>query len=552
MNILCIDISLIAPALEELGHNVLLTLPKDTPLLNVPAFLREHNFKPDFIIQAESLAKRTLLEGLEELPCPKIFWAIDSHLNMHWHHYYARLFDMVLTPHLSLWQNLPVEHQHPMVRQMTRQGQALPWKNHAQRKHDISFVGVLNKYRPLRTWLCELLAERWTMEVKDKLPFGEMLALYADSRIIPNEAIAFEVNYRLMEGASAGAVVLSPNIGPDQDALFTPEREIMVYNNAAELLEQVETLLSRPSLAEKIGYAAWERVQKEHLPIHRAQFIVQCAEALMQEKEPEEIKEKRYYFQTALWLSQVQTKRSGTFGQADAPLPQAPPIHVPQTEETTAFTLRLLLENGLTDEPKDIIKQLLINTHYPDSLIINTTASFGALKLNDLSLAKQFLYRQYDASNIKNKILPETAGELCLAWSRILMREQFNLYAGFTFNPLLHLPQTAMEAVMLAENSYGKEFEHVSMLEIANNALDGTAAFFRFGYLARLALAKHNNWRVQFDYGILSLICYRFAEGLFELEEAHHKALVQGEDKAYLRLLKVHDHSGAIKRKLNF
>ena len=115
------------------------------PLFNVPQFLHEQNFKPDFIIQAEHLGERTLLEGLEDLACPKIFWAIDSHLNMHWQQYYARLFNAVLTPHLTLWQALPPDLQHPLrntvIRQMAKQGQNIAWKPHSEREHNLSFVG---------------------------------------------------------------------------------------------------------------------------------------------------------------------------------------------------------------------------------------------------------------------------------------------------------------------------------------------------------------------------------------------------------------------------
>ena len=297
MKILCVDIQPLAAQMEALGHNVLKVLPQNLtpnqPLLNVPKYLHEQNFTPDFIIQSEHLGERTLLEGLEELTCPKIFWAIDSHLNMHWHQYYARLFNAVLTPHLSLWQALPPEIQHPLkntlIRQMAKQGQNMPWKPHGQRAYNLSFVGVLNHHRPLRTWLCELIASRWEMETRQGISFNEMLALYANTRLVPNEAIAFETNYRLLEGASCGALVLSPDIGPDQNNLFEPDREILVYHNGAELMEQISLLLARPELAEKMGRAAWERVQKEHLPIHRAQFILNMATALLAEKQPEEL-----------------------------------------------------------------------------------------------------------------------------------------------------------------------------------------------------------------------------------------------------------------------
>ena len=597
------------------------------PLFNVPQFLHEQNFKPDFIIQAEHLGERTLLEGLEDLACPKIFWAIDSHLNMHWQQYYARLFNAVLTPHLTLWQALPPDLQHPLrntvIRQMAKQGQNIAWKPHSERKHNLSFVGVLNHHRPLRTWLCELIASRWEMETRQGMPFGEMLALYANTRLVPNEAIAFETNYRLLEGASCGAVVLSPNIGPDQNNLLEPDREILVYHNGAELVEQIDMLLARPELAEKIGRAAWQRVQKEHLPIHRAEFILNTAKALLAEKQPEELsgaslvtapqkapqktaqilganfvsdanaqlsskmlaskhskladlpnlpdlpdlpdllqskakpcEEQAIFCQTAFWLSRVQTKRAGTAGQVAAPLPQAPPPHIPQTPETSAFSLRLCLENGLLDDARRQINDILLNQLYPDDLELNLTASFGGLKLDDFNLAKQFLYRQQQS--MKNIMLapPENAPELCLIWAKILNKLGRPWQPGFIFEQKIHLPASALEVLMLAEIRFTEYFENkakqTELLEIADNTLaySEALAYFHLGYLARLALAKNNDWRTQMDYGLLNLLCCRLQEGLFELAEASKKAIACGEEKAFARVLKAHDHNGAIARSL--
>ena len=559
---------------------------------------------------------------------------------MHWHQYYARLFNAVLTPHLTLWQALPPDLQHPLrntlIRQMVRQGQNIAWKPHQQRDYNLAFVGVLNHHRPLRTWLCELIASRWEMETRQGISFTDMLALYANSRLVPNEAIAFETNYRLLEGASCGAVVLSPNIGPDQYNLFEPDREILVYHNGAELMEQISMLLARPELAEKIGRAAWERVQKEHLPVHRAQFIIHMATALLAEKQPEELnglsfaataqksasglpnelpngldsgllsglpsglpngldnglpgglpselaggantqispkalehtrtdeqknqiassKQQINFCQTAFWLSRVQTKRAGTAGQIDASLPPAPPLHIPQTPETTAFTLRLWLENGLLDDARKLMQEILLKQLHPDSLELNLVASFGSLKLDNFDLAKQFLYRQQKSMKNLSLTPPENAPELCLVWAKILNKTQRPFQPGFIFEQKIHLPSSALEALMLAEIRFNEYFENktkqTELLEIAHNTLaySKALAYFHLGYLARLALAKNNDWRTQMDYGLLNLLCCRLQEGLFELAEARKKAEASGEEKAFARVLKAHDHNGAIARAL--
>lgn len=581
MNIACLDLSTLPAVLQELGHNVLTLAPNPAAapgtVLNMPALLRAKNFKPDLILQAEHLGRRIFLEGLEEFDCPKIFWAIDSHLNMHWHHYYARLFTAVLTPHLSLWQKLPPAWQHPLVRQMTRYGQDMPFRPHAERLHNFCLVGVLNEHRPLRRNLCALLQKRWPVEVRQNIPFGEMMQLYASSRIVPNEAIAFEVNYRLMEGASCGAVVLTPDIGEDQNALFEPGKEIVLYSHAAHLLEEAERLLAEPKRAEAIGYAAWQRVQAEHLPLHRARFILDLAAALRLAKEPEETTGSARPQSTApivceaapknapttllpppvnLWLSQVQARRSGTLGLTGPcpPLPSQTALF--QYPEVATFTLRLFLENNRPDKALELLNQELLAGCHATDLELNLTASFGGLKLQNFNLAKQFLYRQLKNSNLS--FTPPSNGlELCLLWAKLLAQKNLAHQPGFLFDINSHLPSCVLEVLLQAENRFNAQLQANNnlMLELLQLALQAfapskAACFLHMGYAARLCLLKPEDWRAQLEYGLLCLICCRLEEGLFELEQAALKAKLKHEEKNFTRLLRPHDINGCLQQNL--
>lgn len=44
----------------------------------------------------DTLGRQTLAYGIEELPMPRLYWAIDVHLNFFWQRHYAGLFDLVL------------------------------------------------------------------------------------------------------------------------------------------------------------------------------------------------------------------------------------------------------------------------------------------------------------------------------------------------------------------------------------------------------------------------------------------------------------------------
>ena len=580
MNILCMDLGLLVPALQALGHNVIAWNPEGSGVYDLPAFLHECGFRPDLLIQAESLGPRRVLSGLEEVKCPRIFWAIDSHLNLYWQKYYARLFDAVLTPHLSLWEALPAGERHPLVRQMARQGTALPWRPHQERQHLLSFVGVQDKHRPLRTWLCELIASRFPLVQRQNISFAEMLALYQDTCIVPNEAIAFEVNYRLMETASAGALPLTPDIGPDQDALFEPGREMVVYRNACELMEKLEALQADPKRTERIAHAAWQRIQREHLPIHRAEQIIRLAESIQQERLPEEYGgfSRQFFFAANLWMARMQGARGGRGGFSGPAVKNTPPLSAfpageEQNSETLNLQLRFLLETSNAPRLLPLIREYFQSGAYPENAELAAAASFGALRLGDPELAAGILASAGAGLSLNNPLpgqasvedaLPTQAGQsplagspipgawqvaFCLCWAEVLLKRGHRAVSGFTFDPCYHLPASSLDVLIYLEMFFPGQSQE-AVLTLVNLALLGDRAFayFHLGYLARQALAQPANWQIQLEYGMANLVCYRMQEGLHELNEAARKAAQAGQQPIFSRLLALHDPSGAIVR----
>jgi glycosyltransferase involved in cell wall biosynthesis len=74
------------------------------------------------------------------------------------------------------------------------------------------------------------------------LGFAPMLEFYDRSRIVPNESIFGEVNFRLFEAASCGCAVINPATPGLQD-LFIPGEEVAAYRDGAELADWVNRLL---------------------------------------------------------------------------------------------------------------------------------------------------------------------------------------------------------------------------------------------------------------------------------------------------------------------
>ncbi len=265
-------------ALENLGHTVYAVHLPHAGIYSAQQLLQKHlppAIQPDIFFHAEALSKKIFFSDVHKLPCRTAFWSIDTHLHYSWIMYYARLYDVFLTPHKSFLTHLPAAWQHPNTHRLTQRALPYPWRAHKVRTHAINFVGRLSGTRQQRVNLCKMLQERHGVKHKDNISFTDMMQLYADTRILPNESIANEVNFRLMEGASVGACVISPDVGPDQNCLFEPGKEILIYKDLQDLDHIIARCLREPNFCENIGRAAWERVQKEHLLAHKAQDL--CA-----------------------------------------------------------------------------------------------------------------------------------------------------------------------------------------------------------------------------------------------------------------------------------
>lgn len=305
MRILTINLS-ISSAFTAMGHEVLsLSLPAGIHYLHAQTGVSA--FEPELVIQQEALGKPALLVDIDSFLCPKAFWSIDTHINIYWHRYYGRLFDVFFTPHADLCAEMPAHWQHPYTCRLPFVGLPMAWRPHGERSHNLNFVGRLTAQRPLRERVIQFFQQRYGMPVHQDLSRADMMTLYADTRVLPNETIAFESNFRLLEGASSGCCIISPHIGADQDAVLTPGKEVLTYSDALECMELTDFCLRKPRMAEAVGRMAWERVQAEHLPKHRAAALLQAvatapASALQGEKAQE-----------YLWCSAAELELNGDF-----------------------------------------------------------------------------------------------------------------------------------------------------------------------------------------------------------------------------------------------
>lgn len=557
----------IATALEEAGHEV---IRKDLPggIFHVPSFLGAEKLTPDLLVQQEHLGRRTYLSGLENLPFPTAFWAIDTHLNLYWQKFYALLFDVTLTPHPGLFETLPQKLRPARLLRFAQPGVDLAWRPHQRRTYQTGFCGRIDGNRHSRALMVDLLQKNIGLEFRNGLSFRDMIDFYMDCRNVPNESIARETNFRLMEGASAGCLVISQNIA-DQNELFTPEAEILIYENGLELLEHLTWAEKNSEAAEGMGRRAWLRVQNEHLPSHRAAFLLNfCTNKRSKQRLQKNAARLAYWLALAmqinagnLKLDPVEHARLGLelAEEASRHGEDAPPRYFLEEVQVQCILL-LAAQADYKNKAARLADELLVKAEAqpPDtarhgtspaagrsmgSLRLFATASVLALSMGDFRKARAF-FSHYHAA--VPQPLPRTPFDLCVSWAKEMQSKGCLVQTGFPYTPETKLPSCSYEFLEYARfiDPERKEIHKLFarlFKELPSHSLQLLAA------LAECSLHAQDDWRLQMEFGLVSLENNRVAEGLEELREARNKAAADNRLPLFLKILTKADPKGLVR-----
>ncbi len=534
---------LIVQAMKEAGFTVLALSTGGGVFYDLGEALSKHDFRPDMVLQTESLGHRSLLVGLDQLDCPTIFWAIDPHLNAYWHSAYGRLFDVVCSTQRALLPNLKVCGVRD-VRWLPFFGRKREWEK-GHRVHDLAFVGRVTDQRPARKWMVEYLKEKgvgYDFQLVHAIPYWDMMNLYEHSRIVPNESIFGEVNFRLFEAASCGCLLLGQALGEEQDSLLEPGREYDTYDNIVEFDEKLSMYLNNERLTRAMGKAAREHILAEHLAEHRAASLIRFASEAVQNRASGVKADKwRILAAVSMWeaglitlgipelLSQLQNL------DQDADVAVAL-FHV----QVIAGMKELILEN---------INIILGGNMYADSFALNVAGSMAALKIDYWDGAKAFWYRHLKTQAGEPPQPPKDVVQLLTLWAKELKRHGRLFRIGFPYNVTMHLAASSADCLLQILHDSPEHLPSLRLLDVIMRPVFGLEQA-RVGYLSILTLHERNDWRLALEIALANLKSYRLQAGLEELHVARDIALSHGQKRMFDRALAVRDPSGLLTARL--
>ncbi len=292
MNILHLEATYFVRALRNQGHTVVTSglsetcdIPSDFPrsAMRMYTKLQEAGFIPDIVLMADQ-GNLPLFYDMEELPCPTLFYSIDTFCNP-WHFPYGHAFDKVLVAQKDFVPLFTSEDMDAVWLPLFAK-EGIDVCSHDAHGFDIrdipvAFVGTLNpKNIPQREPFLKAFQKLHPLELHQ----GAYQGIFNRTRIVLNNTASSELNFRCFEAMACGAALLMEHCDHGLTDLFHVGTHLLpLYerNNAIHARAIAKTALASPQHLAHIAAQGHDEVHSKHMDSHRAHTIVRMAEELI-------------------------------------------------------------------------------------------------------------------------------------------------------------------------------------------------------------------------------------------------------------------------------
>lgn len=280
MNILLVNQAWFKDELIALGHNVLYANWKGGGLdisFNWNSSVKElystfpSSFIPDRIIYFDDSGIPALFD-IENAPCPTLFMSVDTHHHHYWHKYYLQCFSHTLIAQKDFFDKFS---EDPLV------SGSISWFPLWASKDiipitikdiNVSFRGTLDEsLHPSRLSFFQSVAKQIDIDYAE----GPYPDVYARSKIVLNEAVRGDLNFRVFEAMMSGAMLVTPRVGNGLEELFIDGEDLVLYEegNAADASEKLHYYLENDLERVRIASNGRRKVIEEHSLKSRAKKI---------------------------------------------------------------------------------------------------------------------------------------------------------------------------------------------------------------------------------------------------------------------------------------
>ena len=215
------------------------------------------------------------LLSLDSLPCPSIFYSVDTHHHCEWHTQFAYAFDAILLAQKDYLKDFKKSDNSaewfPLWASGMESSEAEGHNPTEDRSIGISFRGNLNsKLHPKRHSFFKNLSSLEGIDID--YASGPWQETYKKSKIVLNQTVGKDLNCRIFEAMSCGALLLTPaNSGGLLD-LFEDGMDLVTFdsNDTDDLARKLRHYLSNNQERAKIADSGRAKVLGQHCAHARA------------------------------------------------------------------------------------------------------------------------------------------------------------------------------------------------------------------------------------------------------------------------------------------
>jgi len=233
-------------------------------------------FTPDLLLFADQGCV-PMVTGLEDLDIPTAAYLIDTHLSYDWHRHFTGLFDLVFVAQQNATTSLGKYHQRcrwtPLF---SRHGDL---RQQIKKQDDVVFVGTVNpKRNSERVRFLDEFSRQMPLQVRS----GDYRDHFAAARIILNQSVRNDINFRVFEALATGSLLLTDAVGNGLEQLFEDGRHLVTYRkgDVDDAVTKARYYLEHPQEREQIAAHGHALVCSRHTLAVRSGELMREMEAV--------------------------------------------------------------------------------------------------------------------------------------------------------------------------------------------------------------------------------------------------------------------------------
>ena len=212
-------------------------------------------------------------ESLPDHLRPAAWWGIDTHINYERCLQFARPCDFVFSAQRDGVEQLRQDGIRHVQWLPLACDPAIHGRRNVDNRFDLAFVGHVFPGR--RQQAIEALNAHFERFFVGQCYFEEMAEIYSASKIAFNRSIANDINMRVFEGLSSGALLLTNRLKDNGLAeLLAEDVDYVAYAEIEELIDKAKYYLQHEEIREKIAQSGRNRALNQHTYRHRMESLL--------------------------------------------------------------------------------------------------------------------------------------------------------------------------------------------------------------------------------------------------------------------------------------